>query len=73
MFSADKKLYFIRKWRMEKILPSRIMIPIYFEHHMNKKLDLKNPKTFNEKLQWLKLYYKNPIMTELVDKIKVRL
>ncbi|MEY8413830.1 ATP-grasp fold amidoligase family protein [Lachnospiraceae bacterium 62-26] len=72
MYSADKKLELIRKWGLEKILPSRIMIPIYFEHHMNKKLNLKSPKTFNEKLQWLKLYYKNPAMTDLVDKIKVR-
>ena len=43
MYSADKKLELIRKWGLEKILPSRIMIPIYFEHHMNKKLNLKSP------------------------------
>jgi hypothetical protein len=72
MNSADKKLDIIRKFNLEKVLPSRIMVPIYFEHHMNRKLNLKNPRTFNEKLQWLKLYYKNPIMTDLVDKVKVR-
>ena len=39
-----------------------------------KKLDLKNPKTFNEKLQWLKLYQyqDNDIVTMAVDKYKVR-
>lgn len=35
-------------------------------------LNLKNPKTFNEKLQWLKLYYRNPEYTIMVDKYKVR-
>lgn len=34
--------------------------------------DLKEPKTFNEKLQWLKLHDRNPEYTNLVDKIKVK-
>jgi hypothetical protein len=37
-----------------------------------KKLNLDNPQTFNEKLQWLKLYDRNPIYTQLVDKYEVR-
>lgn len=39
---------------------------------MGRKLNLKNPKTFNEKLQWLKLYDKNPKYIKLVDKYEVR-
>jgi hypothetical protein len=39
---------------------------------MHVKLDLKNPNTFNEKLQWLKLNDRNPKYTSLVDKYKVR-
>lgn len=35
-------------------------------------LNLKNPKTFNEKLQWVKLNYKHPLLTKLVDKYTVR-
>ena len=35
-------------------------------------LDLDNPKTFNEKIQWLKLYYHNPIMTKYVDKYETK-
>lgn len=72
MFSADKKLKIIRKLKIEKYVPTRIILPIYYEHHMHRKLNLKNPKTFSEKLQWLKIYYKDPIMTKLVDKIEVR-
>src|SRR5699024_147581 len=36
------------------------------------KLDLKHPQTYNEKLQWLKLYYKNPKIPQCVDKYQVR-
>ena len=35
-------------------------------------LDLADPRTFNEKLQWLKLYDRNPLYTELADKISFK-
>ena len=35
-------------------------------------LDLKNPKTYNEKLQWIKLYDKNQLMPKCCDKYTVR-
>lgn len=40
--------------------------------NFGKELDLENPKTFNEKLQWLKLYDRKPEYTMMVDKYKVR-
>ena len=43
----------------------------YFIIH-GKKLNLDNPRTFSEKLQWLKLYNRNPKFTLLVDKVKVK-
>lgn len=39
---------------------------------MGKKLDLENPKSFSEKLQWLKLYDRHPEHTMMVDKVKVK-
>lgn len=39
-----------------------------FALRMGKKLDLENPQTFNEKLQWLKLHDRKPIYTAMVDK-----
>lgn len=39
---------------------------------MGKKLDLDNPRTLNEKLQWLKLYNRHDDMTTMVDKVKVK-
>ena len=39
-----------------------------FEIWFEKKLDLDNPETYNEKLQWLKLYNRKPEYTAMVDK-----
>lgn len=39
---------------------------------MKKELDLENPQTYTEKLQWLKLYNHNPIYTTMVDKYAVK-
>ena len=36
------------------------------------RLNMKNPRAFNEKLQWIKLYDHNPLYTTLVDKYKVK-
>ena len=43
-----------------------------FKSHMGYSLNLDYPKTFNEKLQWLKLYNRRPEYTKMVDKYKVR-
>lgn len=43
-----------------------------FRASMGYKLNNENPKTFNEKLQWLKLYDRNPEYTIMVDKYRVR-
>ena len=40
--------------------------------HKKKPLNIKNPETFNEKIQWLKLYDSTPIKTQLTDKYLVR-
>lgn len=40
--------------------------------NFGKPLNLKNPQTFSEKIQWLKLYNRNPHYTLLVDKVKVK-
>lgn len=43
-----------------------------FKCHMNRELNLEAPRTFNEKLQWLKLYDRKPEYTMMVDKYAVR-
>ena len=49
-----------------------LVLKILFRTKVGYKLDLDNPKTYNEKIQWMKLYYKNPLMTTLSDKYLVR-
>lgn len=45
---------------------------LIFKLMVGYKLNLKTPQTFNEKLNWLKLYYHNPLMPILADKYKVK-
>lgn len=43
-----------------------------YRFRMRKDLNLDNPKTFNEKLQWLKLHDRKPEYTTMVDKYEVK-
>ena len=54
-----------------KINP-KLDLEILFRMKLGYKLNLKNPKTYNEKLQWIKLYDKNPLMPKCCDKYAVR-
>ena len=47
-------------------------LKILFRTKSGYRLNLKNPTTFYEKIQWIKLNYKNPAITKLVDKYTVR-
>lgn len=51
---------------------ARYAIEQQWKRLMDYPLNLNNPQTFNEKLQWLKLYDHNPLYTTLVDKYKVK-
>lgn len=47
-------------------------LKILFKYSVGYPLDLKKPKTYNEKLQWLKLHDRKPLYTQLVDKLAVK-
>lgn len=64
-------LYFGVRGKLNFINDS-IYLKLMYRDRLGKKLNLDEPKTFNEKLQWLKLYDRNPMYTNLVDKYKVR-
>ncbi len=53
-------------------LPDKLYLKWKYKLLIGKKLDLKNPKLLSEKLQWLKLYNRNPEYTKMVDKYEVR-
>ena len=56
------------KTRLYNYIPDKWAVSIKYRNHFYKKLDLNNPQTFNEKLQWLKLYDRRPEYTRMVDK-----
>lgn len=58
--------------KLLKLLPDRVYLKMLFRFRTGKRLDLKCPKTFNEKLQWLKLYDRKPEYTTMVDKYAVK-
>lgn len=62
---------FLKEYILNKI-PDKLFLKLKYRHNIGIKLNLNNPKTFNEKLQWLKLYDRNPLYTKLADKYKVR-
>ncbi|MDZ5782823.1 ATP-grasp fold amidoligase family protein [Marinococcus luteus] len=53
-------------------LSDRTYLVIQYYLKTGKKLNLKRPRTFNDKLQWLKLYDQRDFYTQCVDKYKVR-
>lgn len=65
----------------KRILMQHIQLSLYddetaikkiYKKRLRREVDLQNPKRFTEKLQWQKLYYRNPIMSTIVDKIAIR-
>ena len=73
-FITDKNYRFIillNKGVFNKLDDRKLLERVY-ECKFNIKLNLEHPITFNEKLQWLKLYNRNPLYTTLVDKYRVR-
>lgn len=60
---------------MKKIstnLSDKTYIKLWYFKRFKRFPNLKNPQTFNEKLQWLKLNYRKPLFNTLVDKYEVK-
>ena len=54
------------------LLSDKAFVSLKYWYHFRKLPDLKNPTTYNEKIQWLKLYDRNPLYPLLVDKYEVK-
>ena len=48
------------------------MIAIQYRIKTGRKLNLKHPVRYTEKLQWYKLYHRDPVMAQCADKWEVR-
>ena len=59
-------------YRVCRYIPDKIWLQIKFICRMGKFPDLNNPKTFNEKIQWLKLHNRKPEFSSMVDKYEVK-
>lgn len=55
-----------------RFLPDRMYIQLYYFAHFRKLCNLRNPKTYNEKLNWLKIHDRNPSYQQMVDKYEVK-
>ena len=53
-------------------MPDELFTKVKFRLEMGYWMDFKNPRTYNEKLQWLKLNDKHPEYTQMVDKIEAK-
>jgi len=54
------------------LFSDRVSLKLQYRINLGRKLNLKNPTRFTEKLQWLKLYNRKPEYTNMVDKIAVK-
>ncbi len=55
-----------------RFIPDEAFMRMCFKVKLRYNPDFENPRTFNEKLQWCKLHYRNPELVRLADKYGVR-
>lgn len=54
------------------LIPDKLYLSLRYRMYTGKKINLKNPKRFNEKIQWLKLYNRKKEYVSMVDKVAVK-
>ncbi len=80
MNNSKSKLRILRvklsnmKYRVATVISPVLNTKMIYKASFGKKINLKKPETFNEKLLWLKLnrYMKNPLVIQCADKYRVR-
>ena len=72
-FNCVRIIYFIiRITHINDFLSDKFYIKLQYYFFINKILNLNNPCTFSEKLNWLKLNYRKPEMCKMVDKFEAK-
>lgn len=71
--NPSKLLFRIGRSSFLRLLSDEQYIKLLFRCNLGYKLDLENPRTFDEKLNWLKLHDRNPLYPKLVDKYEAKL
>lgn len=72
-----KKIFRSRKLRfrilsMLRFIPDEPMLRLQYRIKCGRPLNLAEPKRYTEKIQWYKLYYRDPVMQQCADKYRVR-
>lgn len=62
--------YIVKK--ILKTLPDKLYLQLLYFKHFQRCINFTNPQTFNEKLQWLKIYDRKSIYTTMVDKYEAK-
>ena len=65
-------LWSARILHIDGLIPDKVYLRLLYRRQLNQKLNLKDPRTVNEKLQWLKLYDRRPEYSTMVDKYAVK-
>lgn len=67
-------VYYLKQFLYKLLsgISKEFFLGIQFKRLVGYRLDLNTPKTYNEKLQWLKLYYRDEKMPQCADKVEVR-
>lgn len=55
-----------------RFVPDKPMLRLQYRIKCGRPLNLKDPKRYTEKIQWYKLFYRDPVMQQCADKYQVR-
>ena len=72
LFKEPLHYIFIIVYHTRALWPDKLYLSLIYRSKMGHWINWKNPKTFTEKLQWLKLYNRRPEYTNMVDKYAVK-
>lgn len=62
----------LRKNYFKYLISDKQLLKKRFKQRLGRDVNLSNPELYNDKLQWLKLYWYNPLATQCADKYEVR-
>ena len=72
LFHDRNKIKVFLLYKFSRFYSDENLLRKLYRFRMGKKLNIDNPQTFCEKLQWLKLYNRKPEYTQMVDKYAVK-
>ena len=70
--NPEKIVFGLEKLNLLCWMSDKTYIKLVYKLAFGRKLDLENPKSFTEKINWYKLYYRNSLMKQCADKYNVR-